>query len=142
MNNVKRPDGYEKIGLRKDGIVKYFLIHRLLAINFIPNPNNYNEIDHIDRNKSNNSLENLRWVSHQTNMRNRKFVACRNGSIRVKKITKLGEYFRADFYIDYNKSINKCSYDKKLLEDWLEELKIKYKRDYVYHPPTLNNSVE
>jgi hypothetical protein len=42
-------------------------IHRLLAIQFIPNPNNLPLIDHIDRNKINNCLENLRWASHRTN---------------------------------------------------------------------------
>ena len=40
-------------------------IHVLLAIAFIPNPDNKPEVDHIDCNKSNNSLDNLRWASYQ-----------------------------------------------------------------------------
>lgn len=45
-------------------------VHRLLAIAFIPNPNNYTEVDHIDRDRSNNALENLRWVSREENCLN------------------------------------------------------------------------
>jgi hypothetical protein len=46
-------------------------IHRLLALQFIENPDNHPEVDHIDRNKNNNSLENLRWVTRTENRRNR-----------------------------------------------------------------------
>ena len=45
--------------------------HRILAKHFIPNPDDLPEVDHIDRNKTNNSLENLRWVSPSENMKNR-----------------------------------------------------------------------
>lgn len=43
-------------------------IHRLVAEAFIPNPNNLSDVDHIDRNKHNNSISNLRWVSRIENM--------------------------------------------------------------------------
>lgn len=46
-------------------------IHQLVAEAFVPNPNNYTEIDHIDRNKRNNSKSNLRWVSRSENLSNR-----------------------------------------------------------------------
>ena len=48
-----------------------YLYHRILARHFIPNPNNLPCVDHIDRNKTNNSIENLRWVSISDNNRNR-----------------------------------------------------------------------
>jgi len=63
-------DGYYQIGICKNNIQKTFKIHRLIAIHFIPNPENKPVIDHIDNNKLNNSIENLRWCSHQDNMRN------------------------------------------------------------------------
>ncbi len=47
-------------------------IHRLLAIQYIPNPDNLPEVDHIDQNRQNNDLSNLRWVTKVGNMRNRK----------------------------------------------------------------------
>jgi hypothetical protein len=51
---------------------KTYYLHRVIAIQFIPNPNNYKEVDHIDKNKSNFHIENLRWVSHSENGKNRK----------------------------------------------------------------------
>lgn len=39
-----------------------------MAINFIPNPNNYTEVNHKDENKQNNNVNNLEWCNHQYNM--------------------------------------------------------------------------
>lgn len=47
--------------------IKYYS-HRLIAETLLPNPNNFEEIDHIDRNKKNNSVTNLRWTSRFENM--------------------------------------------------------------------------
>jgi hypothetical protein len=62
--------GYYTLGLRQNKIVKTLKIHRLLALTFISNPNNLPCVDHIDRDKTNNNLDNLRWVSIQDNARN------------------------------------------------------------------------
>lgn len=45
-------------------------VHRLLALTYIPNPENLPVVDHIDRNRINNSLSNLRWASFETNANN------------------------------------------------------------------------
>jgi hypothetical protein len=45
-------------------------VHRLVAETFIPNPNNFPFVDHIDRNKSNNDASNLRWVTPTQNQYN------------------------------------------------------------------------
>jgi hypothetical protein len=45
-------------------------IHRLVALAFIPNPNNYDQIDHIDTNKFNNNVCNLRWCTCKENINN------------------------------------------------------------------------
>ena len=63
---------YLRICLRKDKQKKQYSIHRLLAIQFIPNPNDYPLVDHIDNNKLNNDLENLRWITSSGNNRNKK----------------------------------------------------------------------
>jgi hypothetical protein len=64
--------GYLYVGLRNGGIKpinKY--IHRLIAEHYIPNPENKPEVDHIDRDKTNNRIENLRWVTRKENQENR-----------------------------------------------------------------------
>lgn len=60
--------GYFCYQLRNENGVKNEYIHRLVAQTFIPNPLNLPQVDHIDGNKSNNHVSNLRWVSNQTNM--------------------------------------------------------------------------
>ena len=62
---------YDKDGYKIVCIKGSKKLHRLLAINFIPNPDNLPIIDHIDRVKTNNALENLRWVNNSTNCKNR-----------------------------------------------------------------------
>lgn len=59
--------GYLEVNLFRDNKCRCFLVHRLLAEHFIPNPENKPQINHIDGNKSNCSLENLEWVTMEEN---------------------------------------------------------------------------
>ena len=60
--------GYQTVILtNKNGKRTSYLVHRLVAIAFLPNPKNYRCVNHIDENKSNNKLENLEWCSDQQN---------------------------------------------------------------------------
>lgn len=63
----KTDDGYLSVMLHKNSIGKVFKIHRLVAQAFIPNPNNYPEVNHIDENKQNNNVLNLEWCDHKYN---------------------------------------------------------------------------
>lgn len=61
-------EGYKLVRLRKNGQQKLYSVHQLVARTFIPNPNEYTEINHIDENKANNTISNLEWCTHQQNM--------------------------------------------------------------------------
>lgn len=60
--------GYKLINLWKNGKGKNYLIHRLVALAFIPNPNNYPMINHKDENPKNNAVWNLEWCTPQYNI--------------------------------------------------------------------------
>ena len=60
--------GYFKIQLSKNNKIKHYLLHRLVANAFIPNPNNYLEINHKDENKQNNHISNLEWCDRKYNV--------------------------------------------------------------------------
>jgi len=62
--------GYKQVDLYNHGKQKTILIHRLVALYYIDNPNNFPEVDHIDRNKVNNDISNLRFVDRSTNCHN------------------------------------------------------------------------
>ena len=62
--------GYLMVDLCKNGQRTHYLIHRLLAEAFIPNPNNLPCIDHINTIKTDNRVENLRWCSYKENSNN------------------------------------------------------------------------
>jgi len=59
--------GYLKFLLCKDGKYKNEYVHRLVAKAFIPNPDNLSQVDHINEDKTDNSVHNLRWVSSSEN---------------------------------------------------------------------------
>lgn len=60
-------NGYKQIILSHDGVERTVRLHRLVAIRFIPNPNNYNIVNHIDENKLNNNVNNLEWCDSRYN---------------------------------------------------------------------------
>lgn len=60
--------GYFQVGLFKDGKQVFKRVHRLVAEAFLPNPNNYKEINHKDEDKSSNIVENLEWCDRKYNV--------------------------------------------------------------------------
>ena len=61
-------DGYFQVILCKNGATKSRLVHRLVLEAFVPNPNNYPEVNHRNEIKTNNYVENLEWCTREYNM--------------------------------------------------------------------------
>lgn len=70
LKGSKQERGYRTVLLCKEGKHYRRLVHRLVALAFIPNPDNKEFIDHIDRNKTNNTVSNLRWATRTENCLN------------------------------------------------------------------------
>jgi len=82
-------DGYLCLTIGRGNTYKF---HRLLAIAFIPNPENKPEIDHINRNKLDNRLENLRWATRRENNQNKSIRS--DNQLGVHYISKHHSGFR------------------------------------------------
>ena len=79
--------GYLQVSLRKDKEKKQFLIHRLVAEAYIPNPNNYETVDHIDFDKTNNCINNLQWMERSENSRKKR--DCRGKPVRCIELNTI-----------------------------------------------------
>lgn len=64
----KHIGGYKIVALSVGGEICYATVHRLVATAFIENPNDYQEINHMDEDKTNNCVENLEWCDHVYNV--------------------------------------------------------------------------
>ena len=81
----KHVQGYIDVELCKDGIKTKFLVHRLVARAFIPNPENKREIAHINSIKTDNRVENLCWVSRYEIMHNPLTVAHHRAAMALQR---------------------------------------------------------
>lgn len=59
--------GYRMVVITIEKKKRYYNVHRIIASAFLPNPNNYREVNHKDGNKLNNSVDNLEWVTPHQN---------------------------------------------------------------------------
>ena len=98
LKNTISTNGYWRVGLWKNKKSIYPLVHRLIAIHFIPNPDNKPCIDHINRIRSDNRLQNLRWATYSENGQNRSIG--KTNKLKEQYICKDGEYYRFDKVIN------------------------------------------
>ena len=85
LKQIKNDRGYTMVDLSKNAKRRKIFVHRLVAEAFIPNPNNYNQINHINEfEKDNNCIENLEWCSCKYNCN----YGTRNKRIKESKYVK------------------------------------------------------
>lgn len=114
-------NGYLHVDLYNGGFSKKIAIHRLLAIHFIPNPDNKRTVNHKDGNKLNNNLSNLEWMTDSQNIKHA-----------------------------YDNDLNHCS-TKKISNSAMDEILIRFfnnetltsiVKDYPFSLPTLSTYLE
>lgn len=106
----KNTKNYLFVTLYKSGKPKSFFVHRLVAEAYIENPNNLETVDHIDSNKSNNSINNLQWLSSEDNVRkaNSKKVYC----VELDKVFNSAREIERELGL-YNQGISLCCLGKQ-----------------------------
>jgi hypothetical protein len=112
---------YKKVSLCKDGKPKTHIVHRLVALHYIPNPENKREVDHINRDRKDNRVQNLRWVTSSENQQNT--GKQKNNTSGIKNIS-------------YNKTYDNWRYKKvyrgKLCRKYFKTLKEALCYKYIY----------
>ena len=126
-------NGYLRISFKHNKKISTYRIHRLVALHYIPNPDNLPCVDHINGNKIDNRIKNLRWVSYEDNSKNMTICRSNTGHQGVSYVRQ------KDIFVAYT-NINNKQYRKyfKNLEDavaWRKEMVEKY-----YNRPQVQSS--
>lgn len=106
LNGSIDKDGYIQVYLTaKNGKCKKERVHRLVALVFLDNPNNYPQVNHKDENKGNNCVDNLEWCDskYNTTYSKGKAIKC----IELNKVYKCSQDAVKELNID-DSSIRKC----------------------------------
>lgn len=116
MKPMLYANGYLGICLWKGSKKRNFLIHRLVAIAFVSNPNGYDEINHIDEDKTNNFYDNLEWCTHKYNINygqaKKKISLSNKGRILSKESkNKIGKSISLKRWINNGKEQQYVDYD-------------------------------
>ena len=121
MSPQKNKYNYLCLNLKNDeGKCKSMRVHRLVALAYIPNLENKREVDHIDQNKTNNHVSNLRWATRSENMQNIKQVR-RDNTLGEKNIYLKRDKDRISYVFQKNIPNQKRIYKRfKTLEEAIE----------------------
>ena len=80
--------GYALVELHNNGNRKRFRVHRLVAETYLPNPNNHKEVNHLDLDKCNNSVDNLEWCNGNQNIKH--YYETTNRNYVIEKVDSDG----------------------------------------------------
>jgi hypothetical protein len=100
LKDFDNRQGYSIVDLRENGNRKMLTVHRLVACAFINNPNDKECVDHIDNNRTNNHISNLRFATPKENSQNRKLCSRNTSNIKGVYFSKRAEKWCARITID------------------------------------------
>lgn len=127
--------GYMIVQLSKENKCKWYLVHRLVAQAFIPNPEDKPTVNHIDGDRANNSVENLEWATYgENNAHSYRHNGRKSALAQPIYCIETGEVYSSSYDAARKtgfpqQSINKCANGK-------------IKQSHGYHWGTLNNRKE
>lgn len=99
--------GYKQVNLCNNGKKKTYLVHKLVADAFCVKENGCTEVDHIDRCKTNNMFNNLRWTTRSGNNRNRNKLKNNTSGTPGVNFNKVKKYWRARIINNEGKRLSK-----------------------------------
>lgn len=126
-------DGYQLATLFKDCKRKMFQVHRLVAMAFIPNPNNYEQVNHKDEVKTNNHVDNLEWCDRKYNV---------NYGTRNEKISKAMSGENHPMYGKFgkehpkSKQISQLNLNGEVIKNWNSAIDVE--RTLGYHHQSIS----
>ena len=84
-------DGYARVSLYEDGRTQLLGLHRVVAAAFVPNPNNFEQVNHINGIKEDNRASNLEWVTNTQNIRHSIETGLRDPYLHSRSVIRLSD---------------------------------------------------
>jgi len=126
------PQGYLQLRLKQNGKNENICVHRLVAEHFLPNPENKRCIDHIDKDKKNNNMWNLRWCTNGENMSNRGKQQNNTSGFKGVTFNKERNKWQAQIQVEkVYKSLGRFDTKEKAYEAYCDAC-IKYHKEFAH----------
>lgn len=108
QTQTQNPNGYMKVLLCLNGVREQHLVHRLVAMHFLPNPYQHPQVNHRDGDKTNNTVDNLEWVSRVDNIQHALQTGLRGGYMSLNdKLALVQRVLAGELIRDLAKETNR-----------------------------------
>ncbi len=119
---IRKSTGYYSVVLYRPK--KSYLVHRLVALHFIPNPENKPQVNHKDGDKSNNHYINLEWVTNSENQKHSYDIGTHTPNMGLSSLCiglKRYKKKREEKFKSYNEAIRKTGYSRSLIKKFINQ---------------------